>query len=386
MLNEDNIFDNSHKKAVIQLADYGGSYSGNFVASLLELGNILKKNGLCQVLIFSEVARDKAWINDLREKNVPMYFLPKKKSILYIAVKIIHIALKEKAIILHTHFTTYDIAASIAQFILKIKNKKIGLVWHIHSNFPIKQSILRRLKDLLKFKIFGRSVQIISVSEEINRSLSQRGFHGHVNVILNGIDISRATMSQKTKLEMRFILNIPTNALVLLVFGWEPITKGIDLLIEAAQDFSQDSRLVLVIIGEKKLYNFVRQRFQDDLPDWLKVMEPVECVSDLFRASDVFISASRWEGCPYSVMEAMANGLPIISSDICGMDWAKNTNSVKFFDSEDSEGLIQAIKQIIGMESQELRSIAAANIELINTNYSVSTWASNIYAIYRKIL
>ena len=39
-------------------------------------------------------------------------------------------------------------------------------------------------------------------------------------------------------------------------------------------------------------------------------------IPDILAASDIFVSASAWEGAPVSLLEAMANGLPPVVTDV----------------------------------------------------------------------
>jgi glycosyltransferase involved in cell wall biosynthesis len=382
---DDGRMDEGYRRSIIQIVDYGGPYSGNFIASVLTLNEVLKKAGLKQVMIFSVIAKDRPWIDKLLDNNIPVYFLPARTS-LSVAREISRIADKEHAVVLHSHFTTFDVAAWFAAVCSAARQRKLNVVWHKHSAFPVRKSVKREIKDLVKYRFMGRFVKIITVSEELKQSFTDRGFAGESNVILNGVDIDRATKTDKTSDMVRRDLGIPSDSILLLSYGWEPITKGIDVLLQALVKLCDEAAFTALLVGDDRLKEFIFKFFGRNVPNWLRIAQPRDNVAELYKAADIFVSASRWEGCPYSIMEAMANGLPIISSDIHGLDWAKNAGSLKFFDSEDSEGLAQAIKQVINMRLQDFHSIADANIELINTNYSVGTWATNIYSIYKQIL
>jgi glycosyltransferase involved in cell wall biosynthesis len=306
---------NRNNKTVIHLADFSAPYSGNFIASLLALGTLLKKTGLRQVLIFPDRARNRPWLTELHKNNVPLHLLSMNTSIFKRAREIARIASKEKAVILHTHFTSFDVSVWLAGIFMSLKKKKPCAVWHMHSNFPIKQDIKRKLKDMLKLRFMGRSVAAIAVSEELKQSYATRGFAGKTHVVLNAIDVLKATRASKSKVELRRELKIP-----------------------------------------------------------------------FYNAADIFISASRWEGWPYSVGEAMANGLPVISSNIPSLHWAHPAQGLIFFKSCDTEALGSAIKKVISWSPQKVHTLTLSNRELINTKFFVKTWANNIYNIYEELL
>ena len=50
----------------------------------------------------------------------------------------------------------------------------------------------------------------------------------------------------------------------------------------------------------------------------MHVLDPTDDVRTLYAAADVFMSPSRAEGTPYSVMEALSSGTAVVASDIPG--------------------------------------------------------------------
>lgn len=75
---------------------------------------------------------------------------------------------------------------------------------------------------------------------------------------------------------------------------------------------------------------------------WLGEMWPKHIVGDILRQSDVFITASLWEGLPLAVLEAMAVGLPVIASDI-PQHRETLADCAFYFSVDDVEDLARAI-------------------------------------------
>lgn len=55
------------------------------------------------------------------------------------------------------------------------------------------------------------------------------------------------------------------------------------------------------------------------LEDRVTFMGRIDDVRRVLRASHVFVLASRWEGFPRSILEAMSEGLPVVASDVAGV-------------------------------------------------------------------
>ena len=106
--------------------------------------------------------------------------------------------------------------------------------------------------------------------------------------------------------------------------GYVSLRKGVFELIDAfrmiAETSDVPSQLVLCGTGhaEPELRRMVQHHNLDDRVHFLGDIHPQK-VRDWLRASDVFVLPSHTEGMPNAVMEAMACGLPVISTRVGGL-------------------------------------------------------------------
>ena len=94
--------------------------------------------------------------------------------------------------------------------------------------------------------------------------------------------------------------------------------KGFDLLIEAFHLFAQkNSDWTLDIVGEGPEEALYRQRIAAyHLDDRIRLHPFTNHIQDYYTQAQVYVLSSRWEGFGLVLVEAMAHGLPIVSSDL----------------------------------------------------------------------
>ena len=94
--------------------------------------------------------------------------------------------------------------------------------------------------------------------------------------------------------------------------------KGFDLLIKAFHLFAQqDSEWSLDIVGEGPEEPLYRQMIADyHLDSRIRLHPFTHHIQDYYSQAQVFVLSSRWEGFGLVLVEAMAHGLPVVSSDL----------------------------------------------------------------------
>jgi glycosyltransferase involved in cell wall biosynthesis len=375
------------KNTVLHFADYGGPYAGNFISSLTALAEVLKTSGYRQVLVFSDIAKNQPWLKELYQKEKYIYIIPKTSTFQMIK-DINKIVKKENAQILHTHFITFDLSAWIVMKLRKLLGYSCSVIWHMHSPLPVKSSIVRWLKDTVKYRIVGKDVYSVVVSAGGFQTMLESGLReNRAYMIPNGIDIiKRIIQSTKTRIEMHQEFSVDDN-IVLLHLGYNPILKGVDILLQSAKDLiNHGLKIKILMVGTEALTEYVENLYGLNPPNYLRILPPAANIVDYFQGSDIFVSSSRAEGFSYAVAEAMSFGLPIVSSDIRGLEWAQESEGVEFFPNEDVEGLTEAIKKVIKWSPEEKKEKILANQKLIEGKYSIEIWAEQISELYKNIL
>lgn len=139
--------------------------------------------------------------------------------------------------------------------------------------------------------------------------------------------------------------------------------KGFDLLIEAFHLFAQHNQeWKLDIVGEgeeEALYRSLITKYH--LEDRVFIHPFTNNIQDYYSQAQVYVLSSRWEGFGLVLVEAMAHGLPVVSSDLPTSKEIMGSYGL-YFKSEDINDLAQRLEDATHIDwsakSQEALQIA----------------------------
>lgn len=109
-----------------------------------------------------------------------------------------------------------------------------------------------------------------------------------------------------------------TSKRILAVGRFSRKHKGFDLLIDAFHLFAQkNSEWMLDIVGEGPEEKMYRQKIAEyQLEKRIQIHSFTNNIQAYYSHAQVFVLSSRWEGFGLVIVEAMAHGLPVVSSDL----------------------------------------------------------------------
>lgn len=111
---------------------------------------------------------------------------------------------------------------------------------------------------------------------------------------------------------------------------------------------------------------------------------PQDDLKQYLRDSDIYLFPSLCEGCASSAMEALAAGLPVISTRESGLPIKQRINGI-LIESKNADNIVSAILELKSnsMLREQLGNNAA---NMIKTDYNWDSYAKKVLAVYHKLL
>jgi len=183
--------------------------------------------------------------------------------------------------------------------------------------------------------------------------------------IYNGIDLEEIAkfLQNIDKKNVRSQLGIESDDLFLVNVGRLTLQKGQKYLIEAMTKVVKlNSRVKLIIFGEGELKEELQKLISKySLKENIKILQPRRDIIKVLASADLFVFPSLWEGFSMVLVEAMAVGIPIIATNVTGINEIviNGINGI-LVKSKDSESLANAIiKLIYNKEEREYLALNA---------------------------
>jgi len=186
-----------------------------------------------------------------------------------------------------------------------------------------------------------------------------------IEVIPNGVDLTRFVPSQQRP---------PLETLKLLTVGRLSVTKRFEVLIGAVELLHRAGRNVqLRIVGggqlQQPLRQLIRRKALQQVVELTGRVEP-EAMPELYRSHHIFVSATMQEGMSNAMLEAMASGLPIITTRCEGTDELIQGNGL-VLDKAQPQTFAEAIQAVADDEKayNQMSLLGRKRAELFDWNH-----------------
>jgi len=307
---------------------------------------------------------------------VPQKFIPKKQSVSSLIysflLPIVHRKILKKVDILKTNQMSAAFSAVLAKIIYRKRLvARTGFVWSIfvateHPKSPMK--LLTRGIERLTYKLADAAItSSVNGFDYIEQNYHPRRHLFITNYVETGVFKP---------------MDIPKKQGSICFVGSLGKQKNTQALLEALSGLPYH----LDIIGSGPLStqlhemaqnNSVKASFLGNVPN--------HKLPELLNQHELFILPSLWEGMPKTLLEAMACGLPVIGTNVTGINEVIKDGENGILCDTDPDSIRQAIIRL--MEDEELKKRLGRNArKTIEQDYSLERLVEKELDLYTQLL
>ena len=210
-----------------------------------------------------------------------------------------------------------------------------------------------------------------------------------IDVCANGIDIVplSADAAARARAGIRAEQKIPDDAIVIVNVGRFSIEKGQQTLVEANRvllDRGTPSPVFWLLCGDGATLAEVQNSAAAQGMTNMRFVGRTSHVREMLSASDIFVMPSDFEGMPNAMMEAMAAGLPCVSTTVSGArDVARDGIEALYCEPRDHQQLAAQLMRLIADrdEAHRMGRAAAARIQ----EFSVERFVNCCEAVLDRV-
>ncbi len=345
--------------------------TGQVSASEGDMSYLAREKGV-EPHVIPELGREIHWRNDL--------------SVLWTLFRLMR---RMRPTIVHTHTAKAGMLGRLAAKLAGVPIVVHTFHGHVfHSYFsPRKTRIFLAIERFLtKF-----TTAIITVSPKQRQEILGYGIGrpDQVQAIDLGLELRRFVENTPRAGQLRRELSIHSQTPLIGIVGRLVPVKNHRLFLEAAQRvIKRNSEAHFAIFGDGELRNDL-ERYAADL----KLTAHVHFLGfrpnspEMFADLDVAALSSLNEGTPVTLIEAMAAGKPVVSTDIGGVgDVVADGVSGFLVPSQDAAALADALLRLLALPAGERAAMGQAGRERVYPKYDVSTLTQNIEQLYASLL
>lgn len=215
----------------------------------------------------------------------------------------------------------------------------------------------------------------------------EKNIYFHNFSTLHKRDILESPLKIDEKNKLREELNVSQSKRIFLCVGNYINRKGYDLIIKAAKEFRKENiEFINIGWGDKKeeyqklideycLDNIILENFKDK-----------ETLKKYYDLADIFLFPTREDIWGLVVNEAMARGLPVITTDRCnaGLELVENNINGEIIKTNSYEDLVKAIRKYLEKSDGELYKQGEESIKKIK-EYTIENIAKSHIKVLNQL-
>jgi glycosyltransferase involved in cell wall biosynthesis len=236
------------------------------------------------------------------------------------------------------------------------------------------------------------SDRIVAISPAIERELRDQfriGTASQYAVVPLGFDLSPfAAIDDAARSRARKELGIDADAEVVCTVGRLTAIKEHNLFLDTIRRLATSRpKVVALIAGDGELRNDLEEMAdQMDIEDRVQFLGWRRDLATIYAASDVFLLTSRNEGTPVALIEAMASGIPGVSTDVGGVkDVIVSPDVGTRVPFGDADALAAAVTRYLADPLLRRRTGAGARAAVLD-RFSIDRLIGDVRTLYGDVI
>lgn len=231
--------------------------------------------------------------------------------------------------------------------------------------------------------------RVIAVSAGIKREIvaTYRTPPERIHVVANGVDLATfdpaRRAARRARVRQRWRLG---DAPVLLFVGYEYVRKGLRFVLDAMTRMRRgDARLV--VIGKPPTPHARRLLARYRLGPRVLFTGPVPDVEAYYAAADAFVFPTLYEAFGLVIAEAMATGLPVLTTRVAGAaEWMTDGEDGFLFGSPPDPAAMARVLDRLCEDQALARRIGASARATAERCWSTARVAGEVLAVYEEVI
>lgn len=293
------------------------------------------------------------------------------------------IIMKEQYDLVHTHT---PVASAIVRLACKNLNDIIVFYtahgFHFYKGAPLINWLLYYPVE----KLLSRNTDVlITINKEDYKRAKNKFKAKKVEYIPGvGIDIEKFNNLKIDRVLKRKEIGVQENTFVLLSVGELNKNKNHEIVIKALAEIN-NKNIHYIICGKGPLEGYLKQLSRKlGIEDNIHILGFRKDIPEICKSADAFIFPSFREGLGLAALEAMASGLPIITSNVHGIvDYSINGETGYSINPLDQDGFKDAIISLLN--NHELSAKMGKNNIKAVKEFEIKNIINKVLKIYRLI-
>ncbi|MFM7729201.1 MAG: N-acetyl-alpha-D-glucosaminyl L-malate synthase BshA [Flavobacteriales bacterium] len=305
------------KIGIVCYPTYGGS---GVVAT--ELGKALADQGHeIHFITYSQPVRlgsahKRIRYHEVNVSEYPLFYYPPYESVL--ASKMVDVVKYEKLDLMHVHYAIPHASAAItAKLVLAEEGIRLPVITTLHGTDITLLGKDASFEPVISFAI-NKSDAVTAVSQSLkNDTYKLFGINQEIDVIPNFLNAEHEAIDTSAELRREYASD--KERIIIHMSNFRPVKRILDI-IEVFAQVQKSIHSKLILLGDGPERTRAEQKCRElNITDYVTFVGSLKQPQELLGIGDLFILPSESESFGLAALEAMAAGLPVISTNTGGL-------------------------------------------------------------------